>query len=139
MSSENENETIIPNDEAITWVEQNYPDLSDAETFRLAQSQTLLRVTGSTTLEEVEQLAENGKLDEIVRDHNRRIKVSDKPICIMCEDPIEGQIWVQEGGEEFSYCEDCVKEKIPNWPGRDKSLTEKDIEFLKGCKIVPYE
>ncbi len=68
------NETVIPDRTAYENVERQYPAKSDAEKYRLAQADTLLRLTGATDIEALNRMAKSGELAEVVRAHNRRMR-----------------------------------------------------------------
>ncbi len=65
---------IIPDQEALKNVRNNpaYKDKSDAEKYRLAQADTMLRLMKAENLAELERMAESGISEEIIREHNKK-------------------------------------------------------------------
>ena len=70
-------ETVIPDHESVERIDRENATLSPAERYRLAQADTLLRISGADSMVELEDLVECGKLDEIVQAHNRKMRRTD--------------------------------------------------------------
>jgi hypothetical protein len=66
--------SVIPDRTAYENVERQYPAKTDAEKYRLAQADTLLRLTGATDIDEFNRMAKSGELAILVRAHNRRMR-----------------------------------------------------------------
>ena len=67
-------EQIIPDNEAIERVTRDHPDKPDAEKYRLSQADTLVRLTKAKNLDELEQMAQSGLVDQLIKDHNARMR-----------------------------------------------------------------
>jgi len=61
---------IIPDHEAFENVERNHPGKPDAEKYRLAQADTLLRLAKAKDMDELNRMAEAGLLDALIEQHN---------------------------------------------------------------------
>ncbi len=69
-----EKEKITPDEKAYRNVERNYPNADDAEKYRLAQSDTLIRLFKVSSLEELEELAGSPGFNAVIEEHNAKIK-----------------------------------------------------------------
>lgn len=67
-------EPIIPDRLAFQNVEREYPNRSDAEKYRLAQADTILRLTGARDIAELNRMAVSGTVAELVRKHNEKMR-----------------------------------------------------------------
>ena len=63
---------IIPDRQAIERVQRENPNEPDAERYRLAQADTLIRLAKAKNIDELNRMAEAGLLDDLIDDHNRR-------------------------------------------------------------------
>ncbi len=59
---------IIPDRKAIERVEREHPNKPAAEKYRLAQADTLLRLSKAESMEELNRMAETGLLDDLLGD-----------------------------------------------------------------------
>jgi hypothetical protein len=65
---------IIPDREAVRRIERKYPNKSDAEKYRHMQADTLLRLAKASSMDELHRMAETGLLDDLIREHNRKMR-----------------------------------------------------------------
>jgi hypothetical protein len=65
---------IIPDQQAFENVQRTHPTASDAEKYRLAQADTLLRIAKVDSLDELHKMAAAGLLDQLVEDHNAALE-----------------------------------------------------------------
>ena len=61
---------VIPDREALEKVEREYPHKPDAEKYRLAQADTLLRLAKAKDMDELHKMAEAGLLDDLIARHH---------------------------------------------------------------------
>jgi hypothetical protein len=72
-----EKEKIIPDETAVWSIEQDYPNADAAEKYRLAQTDTLIRLFKVNSLEELEEMADTPGLtamDAVIEKHNAKMK-----------------------------------------------------------------
>jgi hypothetical protein len=63
---------IIPDREAIDRIEREHPDKPDAEKYRLAQADTLLRLAKAESMDELNRMGEAGLLDDLIDAQNKK-------------------------------------------------------------------
>jgi hypothetical protein len=69
-------EPIIPDNEALERVARDYPDKSDAEKYRLAQADTLIRLAKAKDMDELNRMSDSGLIDKLIEDHNARMRAA---------------------------------------------------------------
>jgi hypothetical protein len=67
-------EQIVPDDESLEYVERECPPAQDAEKYRLAQADTLKRLTQAESIEEVERMLADPSIDQLIREHNQKMR-----------------------------------------------------------------
>jgi hypothetical protein len=65
-------EPIIPDQQALRLVVRQ--DLSDAEKYRLAQADTLMRLIKADSIEEAERMLSDGSIQQLVQEHNQKMR-----------------------------------------------------------------
>ena len=65
-------EPIIPDQQALRLVVRQ--DLSDAEKYRLAQADTLMRLIKADSLEEAERMLSDASIQQLVQEHNQKMR-----------------------------------------------------------------
>jgi hypothetical protein len=65
-------EPIIPDQQALRLVVRQ--DLSDAEKYRLAQADTLMRLIKADSLEEAERMLSDVSIQQLVQEHNQKMR-----------------------------------------------------------------
>ena len=65
---------IIPDEVAIQNVKRDYPNASDAEKYRLAQTDTMIRLFKVSSLKELEEMAGSPGWDAVIEKHNAKMK-----------------------------------------------------------------
>ena len=65
-------EPIIPDEQALKLVV--HQDLSDAEKYRLAQADTLMRLVKADSIEELERMLPDASIQQLVREHNQKMR-----------------------------------------------------------------
>jgi hypothetical protein len=65
-------EPIIPDQQALRLVVRQ--DLSDAEKYRLAQADTLMRLIKADSIEEAERMLSDASIQQLVQEHNRKMR-----------------------------------------------------------------
>jgi hypothetical protein len=65
-------ERIIPDQQALRLVVRQ--DLSDAEKYRLAQADTLMRLIKADSIEEAERMLSDGSIQQLVQEHNQKMR-----------------------------------------------------------------
>jgi hypothetical protein len=69
-------ERIELDDESLEYVERECPSAPDAEKYRLAQADTLMRLTQAESIEELERMLADPSIDQLIREHNRKMRRS---------------------------------------------------------------
>jgi hypothetical protein len=65
-------EPIIPDQQALRLVVRQ--DLSDAEKYRLAQADTLMRLIKADSIEEAERMLSDASIQQLVQEHNQKMR-----------------------------------------------------------------
>ena len=65
-------EPIIPDQQALRLVVRQ--DLSDAEKYRLAQADTLMRLIKADSIEEAEGMLSDASIQQLVQEHNQKMR-----------------------------------------------------------------
>ena len=65
-------EPIIPDQQALRLVVRQ--DLSDAEKYRLAQADTLMRLIKADSIQEVERMLSDTSIQQLVQEHNQKMR-----------------------------------------------------------------
>jgi hypothetical protein len=65
-------EPIIPDQQALRLVVRQ--DLSDAEKYRLAQADTLMRLIKADSIEEAERMLSDSSIQQLVQEHNQKMR-----------------------------------------------------------------
>ncbi len=65
-------EPIIPDQQALRLVVRQ--DLSDAEKYRLAQADTLMRLIKADSSEEAERMLSDASIQQLVQEHNQKMR-----------------------------------------------------------------
>ena len=67
-------EPIIPDEQALKLVVRQ--DLSDAEKYRLAQADTLMRLVKADSIEELERMLPDASIQQLVQEHNQKMRAA---------------------------------------------------------------
>jgi hypothetical protein len=70
-------EQILPDRKALKNVEREYPTAPSAEKYRLAQADTLIRLTHGGSIEEMERMLADRSIQQLIHKHNQRIRRTD--------------------------------------------------------------
>jgi len=70
-------EPIIPDQQALRLVVRQ--DLSDAEKYRLAQADTLMRLIKADSIEEAERMLSDSSIQQLVQEHNQKMRGGPSP------------------------------------------------------------
>jgi hypothetical protein len=65
-------EQIIPDQQALRLVVRQ--DLSDAEKYRLAQADTLMRLVKAESIEELERMVPDASIQQLIQEHNEKMR-----------------------------------------------------------------
>jgi hypothetical protein len=65
-------EPIIPDQQALRLVVRQ--DLSDAEKYRLAQADTLMRLIKADSIQEAERMLSDASIQQLVQEHNQKMR-----------------------------------------------------------------
>ena len=65
-------EPIIPDEQALKLEVRQ--DLSDAEKYRLAQADTLMRLVKADSIEELERMLPDASIQQLVQEHNQKMR-----------------------------------------------------------------
>jgi hypothetical protein len=65
-------EPIIPDQQALRLVVRQ--DLSDAEKYRLAQADTLMRLVKAESIEELERMVPDANIQQLIHEHNEKMR-----------------------------------------------------------------
>ena len=65
-------EPIIPDQQALRLVVRQ--DLSDAEKYRLAQADTLMRLVKAESIEELERMVPDASIQQLIQEHNEKMR-----------------------------------------------------------------
>ncbi len=65
-------EPIIPDQQALRLVVRQ--DLPDAEKYRLAQADTLMRLIKADSIEEAERMLSDASIQQLVQEHNQKMR-----------------------------------------------------------------
>ena len=67
-------EQIEPDDESLEYVERECASAPNAEKYRLAQEDTLMRLTKAESIEELERMLADPSIDQLIREHNQKMR-----------------------------------------------------------------
>ncbi len=65
-------EQIIPDEQALKLVVRQ--DLSDAEKYRLAQADTMMRLVKADSIEELERMLPDASIQQLIQEHNKKMR-----------------------------------------------------------------
>ena len=67
-------EQIVPDDESLENVERECPSASPGEKYRIAQADTLCRLTQVESIEELDRMLADPSIDQLIREHNQKMQ-----------------------------------------------------------------